>query len=419
MDFLFILICLGLSAMFSGIEMAFFSANRLKIELSNQRGSLSGKILSNFIKQPSSFIVTTLLGNNIVLVIFGFLMVRTIEVPLQDVLGSNLWAMIIQTFVSTFILLIVGEYIPKVLFKVFADTVLPFLAVPFYVIYWILRAGVFVVDGLATIILKIFGVQEEQTDTTFTSIDLEKFIKDHSPGNEGEEQEVDTEMFENALYLKNLKVRECMVPRTEIVAVEVSDSIEELKRIIIESYHSRVLVYEDSIDNILGYVHHFDLHKNPKSIREILLKISVIPESMPLQKLLNNMIKESKSIVWVVDEYGGTAGIITLEDVIEEIFGEIADEYDEDEYVEKQLSDNEFILSGRLEIDHLNEAYHLNIPEGDYETLSGFIVNHTGKIPEKQEEILIGPYQFKIMDVSDIKVETVKLTVQKDFDPND
>lgn len=419
MDFLFILICLGLSALFSGIEMAFFSANRLKIELSNQRGSLSGKILSNFIKQPSSFIVTTLLGNNIVLVIFGFLMVRTIEVPLQDVLGSNLWAMIIQTFVSTFILLIVGEYIPKVLFKVFADTVLPFLAVPFYVIYWILRAGVFVVDGLATIILKIFGVQEEKTDTTFTSIDLEKFIKDHSPGNEGEEQEVDTEMFENALYLKNLKVRECMVPRTEIVAVEVNDSIEELKKIIIESYHSRVLVYEDSIDNILGYVHHFDLHKNPKSIRDILLKISVIPESMPLQKLLNNMIKESKSIVWVVDEYGGTAGIITLEDVIEEIFGEIADEYDEDEYVEKQLSDNEFILSGRLEIDHLNEVYHLDIPEGEYETLSGFIVNHTGKIPEKQEEIQIGPYQFKIMDVSDIKVETVKLTVQRDFDPND
>lgn len=419
MDFLFILICLGLSAMFSGIEMAFFSANRLKIELSNQRGSLSGKILSNFIKQPSSFIVTTLLGNNIVLVIFGFLMVRTIEVPLQDLLGSNLWAMIIQTFVSTFILLIVGEYIPKVLFKVFADTVLPFLAVPFYAIYWLLRAGVFVVDGLATIILKVFGVREEQTETTFTSIDLEKFIKDHSPGNEGEEQEVDTEMFENALYLKNLKVRECMVPRTEIVAVDVNDSIEELKSIIIESYHSRVLVYEDSIDNILGYVHHFDLHKNPKSIRDILLTISVIPESMPLQKLLNNMIKENKSIVWVVDEYGGTAGIITLEDVIEEIFGEIADEYDEDEYVEKQLSDNEFILSGRLEIDHLNETYHLNIPEGEYETLSGFIVNHTGKIPEKQEEIIIGSYQFKIMDVSDIKVQTVKLTVQKDFDPND
>jgi CBS domain containing-hemolysin-like protein len=210
-----------------------------------------------------------------------------------------------------------------------------------------------------------------------------------------------------------------MVPRREIVAVDINDSIDDLKQAIIDSYHSRIIVYQDTIDQVLGYVHHFDLHKNPESIRQILMPIRVVPESMPLQKLLNIMIRENKSIAWVVDEYGGTAGIITLEDVIEEIFGEIADEYDEDEYVEKQLSDNEFILSGRLEIDHLNETYQLNIPEGEYETLSGFIISQTGKIPARQEEIVAGPYHFKIMDVSDTKVETVKLTVDKAFDPTD
>lgn len=419
MDLLLIVICLALSALFSGIEMAFFTANRLKIELSNQRGTLSGRILAGFIRQPSRFIVTTLLGNNIVLVIFGGLMVKNIELPLATLLGSELWATIIQTFVSTFVLLIAGEYIPKILFKVFADTILPVMALPFYIIFWILRIGVLVIDGMATLILKMFGVKEVETVTTFTSIDLEKFIKDHTPGNEGEEQEVDTEMFENALYLKNLKVRECMVPRREIVAVEVNESIDELKHAIIDSYHSRIIVYEDTVDQVLGYVHHFDLHKNPENIRQILMPIRVVPESMPLQKLLNIMIRENKSIVWVVDEYGGTAGIITLEDIIEEIFGEIADEYDEDEYVEKQLSDNEFILSGRLEIDHLNETYHLNIPDGEYETLSGFIISQTGKIPARQEEITIGPYQFRIMDVSDTKVETVKLTLDKTYDPSD
>jgi CBS domain containing-hemolysin-like protein len=419
MDVLLIVFCLVLSAFFSGIEMAFISANRLKIELSNQRGTLSGKILADFVKQPSRFIVTTLLGNNIVLVIFGFLMVRSVELPLQPILGNDFWATAIQTLLSTFILIIFGEYIPKILFKVFADTILPVLALPFYITFWLLRAGVVVIDGLATLILKIFNIKETEHEITFTTIDLEKFIKEHSPGTNSESQEVDTELFENALYLKNLKVRECMVPRREISAIEISEPLSKLKEIIIESYHSRILVYKDNIDNILGYVHHFDLHKRLESIEEILLPINVIPESMPLQKLLNIFIRDNKSIAWVVDEYGGTAGVITLEDILEEIFGEIDDEYDADEYVENQLSDNEYILSGRLEIDHLNEEYELNIPEGEYETLSGFIISHTGSIPENNDEIIINQYTFKIMDVSDTKVETVKLTIRPDHDPTD
>jgi len=419
MEVLLIVLCLVLSAFFSGIEMAFISANRLKIELSNQRGTLSGKILADFVKQPSRFIVTTLLGNNIVLVIFGFLMVKSVELPLQDILGNDFWATAIQTLLSTFILIIFGEYIPKILFKVFADVLLPVLALPFYIIFWLLRLGVILIDGLATIILKLFNIKEAEHEITFTTIDLEKFIKEHTQTGNSETQEVDTELFENALYLKNLKVRECMVPRREISAVEISEPISKLKEIIIESYHSRILVYKDNIDNIVGYVHHFDLHKRLDKIEDFLLPINVIPESMPLQKLLNIFIRDNKSIAWVVDEYGGTAGVITLEDILEEIFGEIDDEYDADEYVENQLSDNEYILSGRLEIDHLNEEYELNIPEGEYETLSGFIISHTGSIPENNDEIIINQYTFKIMDVSDTKVETVKLTIKPDSNPTD
>lgn len=414
-----ILICLALSALFSGIEIAFFSANRLKIELSNQRGAFSGKILTDFIKHPSKFIVTTLLGNNIVLVVFGILMAQLIETPLIQLIESPFWAMLIQTILSTIILLFAGEFIPKVIFKVFADTLLPLFALPFYIVYWLLRPAAALINGLATLILKIFRVEVTESETTYSSVDLEKFIKDHYPSQDDKEEEVDTELFENALYLKNIKVRECMVPRREIVAVDINETIQNLKSAIISSNHSRILVYQDSVDKILGYVHHFDLHKKPSGIKEILISIKVVPESMPLQKLLNIFIKENKSIAWVVNEYGGTAGVITLEDILEEIFGEIDDEYDKDEYVENQLSANEFILSGRLEIDHLNEEYKLNIPDEENETLSGFIINHTGKIPEKDEIIDIERFTFKIMDVSDTKIETVKLTIHSDDDPND
>lgn len=260
--------------------------------------------------------------------------------------------------------------------------------------------------------------RDNKAELTLGAIDIDKYVEDNSPDSEHISTEEQAELFENALYLKNIKVRECMVPRREISAIEIEEDIETLKTLIIQTYHSRILVYEDSIDNMLGYVHHFDLHKKPKKIKDILLPILVVPDSMALQKLLNIFIKNNKSIAWVVDEYGGTAGVITLEDIIEEIFGEIDDEYDEDEYVENQLSDNEFIMSGRLEIDHVNEEYNLDLPEGEYETLSGLIVDHTGTIPEKNEEIEIGRYLFKILDVSDTKVETLKLTIQEESKGN-
>ncbi|MCC6571076.1 MAG: CBS domain-containing protein, partial [Chitinophagales bacterium] len=215
-------------------------------------------------------------------------------------------------------------------------------------------------------------------------------------------------------YLKKLRVRDCMVPRREITAIDISEPVEELKKIIIETYHSRILIFDDNIDKIVGYIHHFDLHKKPADIASILMPIKVVPEAMHIQKLLNEFIKENKSIAWVVNEYGGTAGVITLEDILEEIFGEIDDEYDKDELVGNQLSKNEFILSGRLEIDRINEDYNLDLPEGDYDTLSGFIIDYHETIPEKNEVIEIGKYTFKIMDVSETKIETVKMVVQQD-----
>lgn len=409
-----IFLTLLFSALFSGIEIAFLSANRLKIELSFQRGSLSGKILNDYIKNPSKFIITTLLGNNIALISFGILFASVMEPFLHMYIRSGFVVIAIQTIISTTIVLLFGEFVPKVIFKVFADTILPLLALPFRVLHWLLTPGVLLITGLSHLLFKTVGVQVSEHDIEFSSVDLEKFIKDHHQTDNEEEEEVDTELFENALFLKKLRVRDCMVPRREITAIEITDSVENLKKLIIETYHSRILIYKDSIDRIVGYIHHFDLHKKPLSIASMLIPIKVVPETMHIQKLLNEFIKENKSIAWVVNEYGGTAGVITLEDILEEIFGEIEDEYDKDELVGKQLSKNEFILSGRLEIDRINEEYKLDLPEGDYDTLSGFIIEHQESIPEKNEVISIGKYSFKILDVSDTKIETVKLIISEE-----
>ncbi|MDB5226971.1 MAG: HlyC/CorC family transporter [Bacteroidota bacterium] len=408
-----IIITLILSAMFSGIEIAFFSANKLKIELSYQRGTLSGKILNDYIKNPSKFIITTLLGNNIALISFGILFAGIVEQCIDPGFMENHKFLIIfiQTVISTTVVLMFGEFVPKVLFKVFADTILPILALPFRILHWLLTPGVLLITGLSSLLFKAVGVKVSERDIEFSSVDLEKFIKDHNPNEDETDEEVDTELFENALFLKKLRVRDCMVPRREITAIDINESVEQLKNIIIETYHSRILVFDDSIDKMVGYIHHFDLLKKPSTIQSILIPIKVVPETMHIQKLLNEFIKENKSIAWVVNEYGGTAGIITLEDILEEIFGEIDDEYDKDELVGNQLSKNEFILSGRLEIDRINEEYDLDLPTGDYETLSGFIIGHHETIPEKNEVIDIGKYSFKILDVSDTKIETVKLEI--------
>lgn len=412
METTIILICLLFSAFFSGMEIAFLSVNRLKVELSQKRGSLDGKLIFNFLKKPSNFIVTCLIGNNVTVVCLSIMVAKLLD-PIQTQYHlSEFWGVISETIISTILLLVIAEFIPKVLFRIFADSILPVLVYPFYLIFLSLRLVVIFVNSISGLLLKMFGVKLEDSESQYSVVDLEKFIKEHSPEKD-ETETVDTEMFENALYLENIRVKECMVPRKEIVGIDINDPLSKMVDIVIETNHSRIIIFEDHIDNIKGYAHHFDLLQSPTTLASIVIPIMVVPEIMTLQLLLNKLIKENKSIAWVVDEYGGTAGIITLEDILEEIFGEINDEYDDDDLIENQLSQNEFILSGRLEVDQLNEHYKLNIPEGEYETLSGFIISESANIPQNGEIIEIGNFIFKVLDVSDTKIETVKLTIQK------
>lgn len=411
-----IIITLLFSSLFSGIEIAYISANKLRIELAGKKGRLAGRILSRLNDYPSYFIGTMLIGNNIALVIYGIYMAKILEAPIRQLfpapLNHDFFILLIQTLVSTALVLIVGEFIPKLIFRIKANEVLRIFALPMAVLFLLFLPFVALVIFLSKVIIRlIFRIKVKETKPAFTRVDLESFVKEqHSP--EEDEHNIDPKLFERALYLANIKVKECMVPRPEIVALDLNSSLEELTRKFIESKVSRIVIYEGSIDNIIGYVHHHDLLKNPKNIRSILFDIPVIPETMPASEVLNLFIKEHKTIAEVVDEYGATAGIVTMEDLLEEIFGEIEDEHDREEYLEKKISDNEYIFSARLEIDYLNEKYHLNLPTGDYETLGGLIVAHLNSIPKSREKIRIGPYEFLVLYATETKIESVKLIIR-------
>lgn len=408
-----ILVSLLFSALFSGIEIAYVSANKLRIELGNQKGKLPGRLLARFSKIPSYFIGTLLIGNNIALVIYGIGMAKWLEPALLQLLPGttehSLVVLLLQTLISTLLVLLVGEFIPKLLFRINPNGILKAFALPVGLLYLVLWPFVGLIIILSKVILRaLFRIRVEESKPVFSKLDLEAFVHEHAPG-DMEEQEINTELFQNALYLIKVKARECMVPRPEIQAIDVNSSIEELTAMFMESKLSRILVFEDNIDNILGYVHHHELLKKPESIRSVLFQIPVIPETMPAMTVLNLFTKRRKTIAWVVDEFGGTAGILTLEDILEEIFGEIEDEHDKLEFVERQLSDNEYIFSARLEVDYLNETYHLNIPTGEYETLGGYIMNHTANIPRMNEYIRIDRFEFTILYATENKIETVKL----------
>lgn len=414
MEIYIIIFSLLFSAFFSGIEIAFVSCNKLKVELSKQQGVLSGKILSKFMERPSQFIGTTLIGNNISLILLGIMMTKYLSPMIAEWLGAYNTAfgiMIIQTIITTIVVLVVGEFLPKALFRVNPDLILRISSVPLLVIYYILYPVVRMVTSISVYTLQLLlRVKYEESKPVYTKVDLEDFVN-RFVRNDSDEEEVNTNIFEKALYLTKIKVRECLVPRTEIRALPIDASIDELKKAFIESKHSKILIYKDSIDEIKGYVHHFDLLKKPANINDILFPIKVVPESMPARELLNYFIKEQKSIAWVVDEFGGTSGIVTLEDVLEEIFGEIKDEHDSEDFIENQISDNEYIFSGRIEVDYLNEKYKLDIPDGEYETLAGYIFNSHESIPEIGELINIDHFQVSIINASDTRIETVKLSI--------
>jgi putative hemolysin len=407
------------SAFFSGIEIAYLTSNKLKIELQKKQGTLSGRLLAGFVESPSGFLATTLVGNNIALIVFGIMMSRILEpillTHLPENFHSEIYLLILQTIISTALVLVAGEFIPKILFRVKADSLLKFFALPIACIYYLLFPVVFLVQKVSEWGLKyILKVDMASSKPVFSKIDLEDYVDQFVKSEENvHEESINTDIFENVLYLPQIKARECMVPRNEIVAIDVNDSLDEVKQKFIETKLSRLLVYDESIDNIIGYVHHLALLKKPQHLRSILFPVEVIPESMPAKELLNLFTRKQKVIAWVVDEFGGTAGIITMEDLLEEIFGEIKDEHDEEELIEKQIDDNDFVFAGRLEIDLLNEKYNLNIPEGEYETLSGYILAKHEDLPNQNEELYIDHFKFDIVSVSDKRIETVKLKVIK------
>lgn len=414
---LYIVTCILLIGFFAGTEIAFVSANKLNIELKKKQGTFSGRILGRFMENPAEFIGTSLIGVNIVLVIYGLLMTRLSGPFLSGLpapFNSEYIKLAIDTLIATVAILLFAEFLPKAIFRAKADAVLSFFALPMLLMYYLLYPLAKVFVAISEFILKyLFNVRIKDNQAVFNRVDLEHFVKQSLNGHETENNEVNTELFENALYLVNVKVRKCMIPRNEVVGVEINTSIADIKEKFIETKLSKIIVYEGNIDNILGYLHHLDLNRKPAAIKEVLHTITAIPEAMSAVDLMNRFTKERKSIAWVIDEFGGTAGIVTMEDVLEEIFGDINDEYDVEEYVEKQIAEHEYIFSGRLELDYLNEKYGFNFPTDDSETLSGYIISSHETIPKNKERIIIDLYEFDILLVSETRIETVKMKVLK------
>jgi putative hemolysin len=410
---IWIVVSLILIGFFAGYEIAFISANRLSIELKKKQGLRSGIILSNFMESPAKFIGTCLIGLNIVLVIYGLLFTAFLKSiawnPLE--VENEYLKLVIDTIISTFVVLVFGEFIPKAIFKARNDKLIAFFAPVAQFFHSLLQPLASVFVSIAQWILTyIFNVRMNNKNEAFSKVDLEHFFQQTKDQDE-ENQELNTELFENALSLPLVKIRQCLVPRTEIEGADIHISIEELKKQFIKTQLSKLVIYDDSVDSILGYVHQIDLFKRPSSVQEILHPIIAVPESMSATDLINKFTKERKSIAWVVDEFGGTAGIVTMEDVLEEIFGEIRDEYDVEEFVEKQLAEDEFIFSGRLELDYLKEKYELDFPENESETLSGYIINKHEAIPKQKATIIVDHYQIDVLTVSDTRIEMVKLKI--------
>ncbi len=406
------------SGFFSGMEIAFVSSSRLKQELDIKRNVLPARVLSIFYKNPSRFIGALLLGNNIALVVYGIAMAGLLEPMIVHVLpnaiNSELVVLLLQTLISTLIILITAEFFPKILFRINPNAILKFFALPVWIFYYLFYPLILAYIGFSELLLKlVFRMNLKNNSYQFSAIDLEEYVKEFVPGEEQEEElHPEIEMIQNAIDFKNIKLRDCLVPRTEIKAIQIDEDIEQLRLLFTETGHSKIMIYKESIDDLIGYVHVYDLFHNPKKISEVTRKVEVYPETLTANNLLSSFIKNHKSVAVVVDEFGGTSGIVTMEDVIEEIFGEIEDEYDSEDNLEKVISENEFLFSARLEIDFLNKKYKLNIPvSNEYETLSGFIIHYHESIPVQNETINISPFVFTVLKSTENKIEDVKLKI--------
>ena len=396
---------------FSGYEIGFVSANRLSLELKKKQGSRSGKIIAGFLEAPTQFIGTCLIGLNISLVVFGILFEELLHTNIWSKFGLGDGAILVgNTLVSTFVILFIGELVPKAMFKARAASLINTFA-PVAQFFHILfkPLTVILVNTAQWVLSNLLQVKMVYKKEAFTKVDLAHFVQQTNPHQE--QQELNTDLFENALSLPDIKVRKCLVPRTEIIGVDILTPIAELKALFIETKLSKLIVYNDTLDNIVGYVHQLDLFKKPTEIKAILHPVLLVTESMNAADLINLFSKKRKSIAWVVDEFGGTAGIVTMEDVLEEIFGEINDEYDEQEFLEKKLSANEYIFSGRLELDYLYEKYGIDFAADSAETLSGYLIHKHEAIPKVREVIQLSHFDAEILLVSDTRIEKVKLTI--------
>ena len=408
-DITIILISIIFSAFFSGMEIAFVSANKLHIELEKKRKGFIPNILKKLTKNSSKFITTMLVGNNISLVVYSYFMGKLIV----EYYGIN--SILIQTVISTILILVTAEFLPKAIFRVYANETLKILALPAYFFYVLLYVFSFVINGISDFFLKfIFRTDKDAQQTVFSKEELGDYITEQLEIGNDSEEEIDSEIqiFQNALEFQKVKAREIMVPRTEILAIEIHEKVSKLSESFINSGFSKILVYKTSLDDIIGHVNAFELFKKPKTIKSILLPVEIVPESMMINDVLNSLMKKRKSIAIVVDEYGGTSGMITVEDVVEELFGEIEDEHDVQELTDERITEIEFKFSARLEIDYLNEEYNLNIPKEEaYETLGGFIIDYTENIPEKGEVLVILDYEITILGVSSSKIEEIHLKI--------
>ena len=426
-DLLIILFSLILSAFFSGMEIAYVSSNKIHIEIEKKQGGLLSKLLTKITAKPSKFIATMLIGNNIALVIYGLYMGDMLVewfasyLPSSTTIINYLFeelSLLTQTVISTLVILVTAEFLPKVFFQIYANSLLKLFAATAFLFYVLFSFVSDFVIWISDIILKyLFKTKGDEVQLAFTKVELGNYISEQMESVEAHDT-IDSEIqiFQNALEFSEVKSREVMVPRTELTAIEIHDSISNLNDLFTQTGRSKILVYKTTIDDILGYVHSFDLFKDPKHIKSMLRPVEYVPEPMFAKDVLNVLIKKRKSLAVVLDEYGGTSGIMTVEDVIEELVGEIEDEHDTFELIEEKINDNTYIFSARLEVDYMNEIYKLQLPESEhYETLGGFIVNHTEEIPEKNQEISIEQFHFTIKEVSNTKIELVQLKILEEF----
>ncbi|RSK41934.1 hemolysin family protein [Mangrovimonas spongiae] len=418
-----IIISLILSAFFSGMEIAYVSSNKIHIEIEKKQSGILAKVLSKLTAKPSKFITTMLIGNNIALVVYGFFMGDLLVDWFQESLLPSNYAVVnylfdelsllSQTVISTLVILITAEFLPKVFFQIYANTLLKALAIPAYIFYVLFSFVSQFVIWISDFILKyVFKTEGDQVQLAFSKVELGHYISEQMESVE-EHDEVDNEIqiFQNALEFSDVKAREVMVPRTEIVAVDVNETPKQLNALFTETGFSKILVFKENVDDILGYIHSFELFKKPKTIKSIILPVEFVPETMLVKDILNVLIKKRKSMAVVLDEYGGTSGVMTVEDIVEELFGEIEDEHDTVALTE-EVNGDVYKFSARLEVDYINETYKLELPEGEnYETLGGLIVDHTEEIPKQNEIVLIEPFQFTILEVSNTKIDLVELKV--------